>query len=173
MSDENLFNENVDPANLTNRQRGNLAELAFMRKAATLGFSVAKPWGEGERYDVIVRVENVCWRVQVKSVLAKRQGRLHYRIKTSGQDRRKGYTFYSANEIDFLVAYVFPEDLWYVFPASVVAKRRVVCVTPRSKRSSFEKYREAWKLMKPAVPDGKPQTPAGTDAAASAKAGAT
>ena len=173
MSDENLFNENVDPANLTNRQRGNLAELAFMRKAASLGFSVAKPWGEGERYDLIVRVENVCWRVQVKSVLAKTQRRLHYRIKTSGQDRRKGYTFYSANEIDFLVAYVFPEDLWYVFPASVVAKRRVVCVTPRSKRSSFEKYREAWKLMIPAVPDRKSQTPVATDAAASAKAGVT
>jgi hypothetical protein len=171
MSDENLLNETVHPANLTNRQRGHLAELAFMRKVASLGFSVAKPWGEGERYDLIVRVENVCWRVQVKSVLAKTQCKLHYRIKTSVGDTRKGYAFYSANEIDFLVAYVFPEDLWYVFPASVVEKRRIVCVTPRSKRSSFEKYREAWKLMKPAVPDGKSATPVAADAAASAKAG--
>lgn len=173
MSDENLLNETVHPANLTNRQRGHLAELAFMRKVASLGFSVAKPWGEGERYDLIVRVENVCWRVQVKSVLAKTQCKLHYRIKTSVGDTRKGYAFYSANEIDFLVAYVFPEDLWYVFPASVVEKRRIVCVTPRSKRSSFEKYREAWKLMRPAVPDGKSETAVATEAAASAKAGAT
>src|SRR5215475_860332 len=153
MSDENLLNETVDPASLSNLLRGNLAELIFMRKATSMGYAVAKPWGEGERYDVIVRVEHVCWRVQVKSVLAKTSCKSYYRIKTSVGDTRHGYALYSAHEIDFLVAYVFPEDLWYVFPASVIEKRKVVCVTPRSKRSKFEKYREAWKLMKPAAPE--------------------
>ena len=51
MSDDNLLN--INPASLTNRERGNLAELGFMRKAASFGFAVAKPWGECERYDVI------------------------------------------------------------------------------------------------------------------------
>ena len=152
MPEENLLNETVNPANLDNRQRGNLAELAFMRKATSLGYAVAKPWGEGERYDVIVRVKNVCWRVQVKSVLAKPSGRHDYRIKTSG-GRRGSCSLYSANDIDFLVAYIFPKDLWYVFPASVIERRNCVWVSPGSKRSLFEKYREAWKLMKPAAPE--------------------
>jgi len=143
------FNETSDPANLSNSQRGNLAELAFMRKAASLGMSVAKPWNEGERYDFIVRVETVCWRVQIKSVLSKSRERGHYRIKTSGGRGESGHTRYSADEIDFLVAYIFPEDAWYIFPAIQIERRNCICVTPGSKRSSFEQYREAWKLMKP------------------------
>lgn len=118
MSEDYFLNETIDPVNLDNRQRGHLAELAFMRKAASLGFSVAKPWAEGERYDVIVRVENVCWRVQVKSVSAKSRPTAHYRVKTAGGNHRQGITLYSPNEIDFLVAYIFPEDTWYVFPGS-------------------------------------------------------
>ena len=60
-----------DPAKLNCNQRGQLAELVFMRKAASMGFAVSKPWQEGERYDVIVRVNSTFWRVQVKSVLAR------------------------------------------------------------------------------------------------------
>lgn len=130
-------------------QRGHLAELVFMRKATGLGFSVSKPWGEGERYDVIVRVGSTFWRVQVKSVLAKPPSRNYYRIKTSGGTGTRGLTPYSATEIDFLVAYIFPENLWYVFPASLIEGRKTICVSPRSNRSRFEQYREAWKLMKP------------------------
>lgn len=149
---ENLLDGTVNPASLTNRQRGNFAELAFMRKASSLGLSVAKPWGEGERYDIIVRVENVCWRVQVKSVLAKSPSKTHYRIKTStGGGVHSRIILYSSKEIDFLAAYIIPEDTWYIFPATVVERRKVMCVTPRSKRSKFEKYREAWKLMKPST----------------------
>jgi hypothetical protein len=71
ISEEPLAIEAVNPTTLTFTQRGHLAELVFMRKAADLGFSVSKPWEEGERYDVIVRVDSLLWRVQVKSVLRK------------------------------------------------------------------------------------------------------
>ncbi len=140
------------PVNLDNRHRGQLAELAFMRKAASLGFAVAKPWQEGERYDVIVRVNQVLWRVQAKSVLAKSPARPHYRVKTSGGSR----TTYSPAEIDFLVAYIFREDLWYVFPATVVEHRNTICVTPGSKKSRYEPYREAWNLMRPSATESVP-----------------
>jgi hypothetical protein len=33
---------------------GELAELAFMSKAASLGFGVAKPYGDSERFDFIL-----------------------------------------------------------------------------------------------------------------------
>ena len=171
MSDETSLNETIDPANLNNRQRGHLAELAFMRKAASLGFPVAKPWGEGERYDVIVRVDNVCWRVQVKSVLAKTPSKPHYRIKTSvGGGTRYRSMPYSAKEIDFLAAYIIQEDVWYIFPAILIERRKIVCVNPGSKRSSFEKYREAWKLMKPSAVDSKPTAPPTIDFAAAPSA---
>ena len=39
---------------LTTKRRGELAELAFTLKAASLGFGVSKPYGDSERYDVIL-----------------------------------------------------------------------------------------------------------------------
>jgi hypothetical protein len=149
MSQKSFFNETSDPANLSNRQRGQLAEIVFMRKAASLGLSISKPWGEAERFDFIANFENTCWRIQVKSVLAKAPSTNHYRVKTSGGTPH-GHKLYSVNDIDFLVAYIFPEDLFYVFPTSVIENRTLVCVVPGSTRSRFERYREAWTLLKPA-----------------------
>lgn len=142
----------VSPASLNNAQRGQLAELIFIRKAASLGFAVAKPWNEGERYDAIVRVGHVLWRVQVKSTLAKCPSRTYYRVPTA-QPRRSGHSSlkpYSTDEIDFLVAYIFAEDIWYVFPAARVVGQKSLCLYPGSKRSRIEQYREAWHLMRPA-----------------------
>ena len=129
-----------------------LAEIAFLRRATSLGLSIAKPWDACERYDFIARVDNVCWRIQVKSVLRKSLSRHHYRIKTSGGGERVP-TPYSGTEIDFLVAYIFPEDAWYIFPAAIFANRKMLWLVPGSKRSRFEQYREAWNLMKPVFPD--------------------
>lgn len=50
---------------------------------------------------------------------------------------------------DFLVAYVDHEKLWYVFPVKVLANRTGIYLFPhaRRKRSQFEEYRDAWKLL--------------------------
>jgi hypothetical protein len=145
ISEDLLKHELQHAANLDGKHRGELAELAFMRRAAALGFAVAKPWGDCDRYDVILRLGKVFWRVQIKSVWAKYPSRTHYRFKTTGASNVP----YSAEEIDFLVAYIFPEDAWYVFPVALVEKRKLICITPGSKRSRFNHYREAWDLMRP------------------------
>ena len=36
------------------KRKGELSEAAFLLKAAGLGFGVAKPWGDSERYDFIL-----------------------------------------------------------------------------------------------------------------------
>ena len=145
-SKETIENELQHTAKLSKKHLGELAELAFMRKAASLGFAVAKPWGDSDRYDVIVRFDKMFWRVQVKSVITTQPSKHSYRVKTTGGS----HSNYSADEIDFLVAYVFPKDVWYVFPATVIAGRDSVCVRPESKKCRLVQYREAWELMKPA-----------------------
>src|SRR3954462_4996594 len=143
MSNENLSDELTHATGLDAVHRGELAELAFMRKAASLGFAVARPCGNSDRYDVVVRSGNTFWRVQIKSVLGKSPSRDHYRVQTTDSRRRT----YSAKDIDFLVAYIFAKDVWYVIPAHIVEKKKSLCLTPGSKRSSVDQYREAWKLM--------------------------
>src|SRR2546423_627101 len=148
MSDQKLADEHTHAAKLSPKRRGELAELAFMRKAANLGFAVAKPWGDSDRYDVVVRFESTFWRVQIKSVLGKSPSRKHYRVHTANSRKQA----YSAKDIDFLVAYIFAQDIRYLIPAHVVENKKSLCLTPGSKRSSSKRssvdhYREAWQLM--------------------------
>ena len=156
MSQETLNSELLHASKLDGKHRGEVAELAFMRKAATLGFAVAKPWGDCDRYDMVVRAGKVFWRVQVKSVWDVAPTRSHYRARTTGN----AGTPYSAEEIDFLVAYIFAKDLWYVFPVAVIEHHQAICVTPGSKTSKYEQYREAWKLMGPTNAEPVTERPA-------------
>jgi hypothetical protein len=122
----------------TRKSRGEAAEAAFMAKAANLGFGICKPWGDSERYDFILDSGERFWRVQVKSTECHSESR--YRVKAAGSSAR-----YTADEIDFLVAYIVPEDLWYVVPVSIAAAHQVLHFYPANgEHSLLEKYREAW-----------------------------
>ena len=103
----------------TLKQRGELAEMGFMFKAAGLGFGVAKPWGDSERYDFILDSGKRLWRVQVKSTYVERSHSYGSRLRR----RRPATKAYTAEQIDFLVAYIVAEDSWYVIPVGAFAPR--------------------------------------------------
>ena len=138
---------------LTPKRRGEIAEAAFLHKAASLGFSVAKPWGESDRYDFIVETGGRFWRVQVKS--AHTCCRTGYSFRGSGNFYSKLYT---AADIDFIIGYVVPENAWYVIPIAVCADKTGVKVFPssRRRRSRWEIYREAWHYLR--TPEVRIQT---------------
>src|SRR2546426_12834975 len=89
----------IHPVALTTRKRrGEAAEAAFLAKASGLGFGVAKPWGDSERYDFLLGSgHGDFWRVQVKST--QRYAESRYRVKAAGW--RATYT---RDEIDFLAS---------------------------------------------------------------------
>jgi hypothetical protein len=138
------------------KRRGEVAEAAFLHKAASLGFSVSKPWGESDRYDFILDSGDHCWRVQVKS--AHTSARNGYTFHACGSVSSQTYT---AQDIDFLVGYVVPDDVWYVLPIELFRTIGAAKVFPSSKRrmSRFEKYREAWHYFRtPETLNQDPQT---------------
>jgi len=133
----------------TRKQQGELAEMGFMFKAAGLGFGVAKPWGDSERYDYILDSGHRLWRVQVKSTYVARSP--WYSVNATGNSRDKQKKSYTADEIDILVAYIVAEDAWYVVPVAAFAPCRHLYFFPlgsKKKGGRYEKYREAWDLMK-------------------------
>lgn len=142
---------NKSASRLPTKRRGEVAEAAFLHKAASLGFSVAKPWGDSDRYDFILDNGRRYFRVQVKTASCVGTGA--FSIHACGSEPSRIYT---PDEIDFLVAYVVSENLWYVLPVRLFEKVRHVKFFPFRKQplSRYEKYREAWCLM--ACPeDGK------------------
>jgi hypothetical protein len=128
----------------TRKRRGEAAEAAFLARATALGFSVCLPWGDSDRYDSVVELDRGFLRVQVKS--ATRYAENRYRVKTTGASGR----VYTSKEIDFFVAYIVPENLWYIIPIQAVGQRKGIRFYPTTRRQSramFEKYREAWCLL--------------------------
>ena len=128
------------------KKRGEIGEAMFMTKAMTMGYNVAKLWGDSDRYDLIVDTGEKLLRVQVKSaqrVSANGGGGFHF--KAHGRNRKS----YRASEIDLLVACVLPLDAWYVFPPHAFKRMKSMRLFPQpgKKISKFEKYRDAWELF--------------------------
>jgi len=130
------------------KRQGELAEMAFMYKAAGFGFGIAKPWGDSGQYDFVLDNGSVLWRVQVKSTTSFDGHR--YRLGTTWNSAGREHHSYTHEQIDFLAGYVVPETTWYILPVSVFTPRKTVLVYPHrsSSKGQFEKYREAWHLLK-------------------------
>jgi hypothetical protein len=128
------------------KRRGELAELAFIHKATSLGFAVARTYGDSQHYDFIVHSDPHFWKVQVKSSSALHDGTYMVNAIHSTNGR---YTGYTADEIDFLVAHIVPEDAWFVIPVQAFIPHKSLYVYPRgqSKIGPYETYRDAWYLM--------------------------
>jgi len=121
----------------TRKRSGEAAEAAFLAKATRLGFGIAKPWGDSERYDFVIDSGHRFVSVQVKST--QRYAERRYRVKAAGWKDT-----YTLDEIDFLAAYIVPMDLWYIVPVAAFASRKGLRFYPHSGRKSlYGQYREA------------------------------
>jgi hypothetical protein len=207
---------------LNTKRRG---ELAFTLNAATLGLGVSKPYGDSERYDVIVdprsligqsespakycRVDdgrptskarrqgrpsnrktaeatgaakknatihvgtaasavrrprfigphraskNIAsdqstpanlWRVQIKCSTQLFQG--SYRVNAHRRTQGRAVP-YHPSEIDFIAAYVIPEDTWYIIPIEAVRGTSLMFRRKNDPRPGlYDQYREAWYLLR-------------------------
>jgi hypothetical protein len=137
---------------LTTKRRGELAELAFTYKATTLGFAVSKPYGESERYDCIVDSHEPDMmpklsRVQVKCSTTLLNGL----FRTNAHRRVNGRAVpYKLTEIDFIAAYIIPEDSWFILPLrDILGLTSLLFRRKRDRRPGlYDAYREAWRLLR-------------------------
>ena len=140
---------------LKTKEKGELAELAFLHKAASLGFGVAQPHGDSERYDFILDSGERFWRVQVKSIFGMVEG--IYRGRCTHGDK----ILYTAEEIDFLAVYIAPLKVWYIIPVDCAPASGVLAFYPSGRERGsgrFEEFREAWHLMAPGADLPQPRT---------------
>jgi hypothetical protein len=130
------------------KRRGELSELAFFYKAAGLGFGVARPWGDSDPYDFILDSGQRLWRVQVKSACHHFNRRYDVHAKRGKGEK----TMYTCTDIDILVAYLIPIDVWYVIPVEKLEKKALYLYPYGGARHArYEAYREAWSLMAPGI----------------------
>ncbi len=134
--------------NRTPKALGELAEIAFSYKAATLGFGLSKPMGDNEPFDFVLNSGHRLWRVQVKSTyhLGKSDGYSLRAVRAALGGRSRTYT---ANDIDVLAGWIMPLDVWYIIPVQAFAPRKTIAVYPHRENHTgqFEPFREAWCLL--------------------------
>jgi hypothetical protein len=150
-SEESLARNPVHAANARATQQGDLGEAAFLHKAASLGFMVAKPWGNAYAFDFIVGAGQNLWRVQVKSGTYSRKGVYHVGVHRSFN--HKTYS-YSESDFDFAAVYLIPEETWYILPVREVVGHTTLHFRPQldPSQDKYGLYREHWPQL--SKPDG-------------------
>jgi hypothetical protein len=123
------------------KQRGEWAEMCFMAQATAHGLCVTKPYGDSRHYDFAIEHQGRFLRVQVKSTKYKREGSYWCNTLSSNGP-------YRVNQIDFMAAYVIPEDLWYIVPARAFCGLHYICLSPHLEVSKYSRYLEAWHLLR-------------------------
>jgi hypothetical protein len=158
----------------TTKRRGEISELAFALAAARQGFGISRPYGDSERYDIILDSSHISpvipnraqgalrnllcssirprlVRVEVKSSTQLQYGL--YRVNAHRRINGRAVP-YTLAEIDFFAAYVIPEDSWFIFPLTHILGATAVTLSPKRRRKPHinDPYREAWHLLR--QPDG-------------------
>lgn len=107
--------------------KGNVAELAIAKEAASLGISVFMPVTEHERCDLVLGVAGRLLRVQCK--WASRNGSvICVRVRSSYHSPTQGYvtSSYDSSQIDVLAVYCGELERCYLLPVDLVAGQGVV-----------------------------------------------
>jgi len=79
--------------------------------------------------------------VQVKSTMFKDRG--GYSCTVRGSEGP-----YQGDPFEYLAAYVFQEDLWYIIPAALVVGQGSIALYPKLKCAKYGPYKEAWHLLR-------------------------
>ncbi len=124
--------------------RAGWAELQFMARATAHGLTASVPWGHCHRYDIVVEHRGKFSRVQVKST-SHRNGRdFHCRCAPSTR-----HGAYQHTEIEYLAAYIVPEDVWYIIPVRAIStKKGTILLDPYKCGQKYASFLEAWHLLR-------------------------
>jgi hypothetical protein len=134
------------------KRLGELSQAAFLLKAQSMGFGLAVPWGDSEKWDFIVWAGpgSRLLRVQVKAT-----GRLNgggYDVQPVYATRDGEKRWYTKEDIDVLAARVVMEageEVWYLLPVKAVTGVKSLRLFPewKGKNPRWEQYREAWQWL--------------------------
>ena len=110
-------------------------EPAFPAGAPFLACSVREKWGFSPLY-----------RIQVKCSTQLVNGL--YRVNAHRRSGRRAVP-YLPGEIDFIAAYIIPEDTWYIIPLHAVRGASLLFRRKKDRRPGlYDQYRQAWHLLR-------------------------
>jgi hypothetical protein len=144
----------------TFKERGEWVEALFIAEALGHGYTVLKPWGDSQPFDVALNFGTRVVRVQVKSTSYRVDNGYRCQFKSNFHGRQ-----YTPKLLDFFAGYVVPQKAWYLIPAWLLfnggpepSSTMLFPMQPHKPNTyRYERYREAWPLLRPKPEEKKPQ----------------
>jgi len=125
---------------MQNKKLGDLAELRFQLLAFENGFIVSKPFGDNTRYDFVIDQKGTLSRIQVRATNTTVRG--GYRISLGHGAKSK--TPYTSKDIDFVLAYIFPKNIWYIIPVEIIKNKKSILLRPDDENDPLRYFKEIW-----------------------------
>ncbi len=116
--------EQVGPKRFNHKEMGERSEAIIIGKLVYAGYTVLKPYGENQRYDLVIEdAERNFWRVQCKTAWMEKRGNgevvkfatasCHYHYRSSKYNYgRQGYQ----GQVDYFAVYSPDLDKVYLIP---------------------------------------------------------
>ncbi len=139
------------------KKRGEWAESVFLARAGEEGLAASKPWGDSRSFDCVVGRPGKFVAVQVKSTIARLESGEGYNCSVCSSHKP-----YPGGSFDFVAAYVIPEDAWYIIPEKEIRGLKSISLCTVGGEAKYERYREAWSLLRKASEIGEPERAAET-----------
>lgn len=139
--------------NFDTKLKGDIAEQAAILYCLKKSWNVLKPIGDRLPYDLVLEINNIFIKIQVKSAwFEERSG--NYVVDTRRTKTNRKVMLrdkYKDNDFDFAFAYIQTLDIFYVFPVEIFNKFgseiALVESEKRQRKPISADYREAWHLI--------------------------
>ena len=132
-------------AQLSEKDTGTIAELAFSSEAMRRGYRLAQPLGDNAQYDLLLEARDRVFRIQVKASSNTHQGVYTFLL-------RRGKHKVSYTEVDVFACYLIPERLFFILPRNEIKDRRTIKLNATPRTSMWAKYRENWGVFEQQLP---------------------
>ena len=112
-----------------NKQKGNIGEAKCLAKMVELGVPVAIPFGDNERYDLIIEYQGKLQKIQVKySTQQDSPGSVVFKTASStNHTTNKHYDTYQ-NDVDGFLLYNGINDEVYYLPIEIIGNRKTITI---------------------------------------------
>ena len=127
---------------LNTKQIGNLTELQCITALYELGCDISLPFGNSQKYDLIMDFHDKLYKVQVKHARTYREGCFAFKTRWQGHNSQ-GYkqNRYTKNEIDFFATYY--DGNVYLIPVETCSGDEKVIRLEKTKNNQKQKINYA------------------------------
>lgn len=110
-----------------NKQKGNLGEAKCLAKMVELGVPVSLPFGDNERYDLIIDHNGKLERIQVKySSYQESEGSIIFKVSSSTNHTTNKHLTTYENDVDAFLLYNALTDEVYYVPIEVIGNKKTI-----------------------------------------------